>query len=151
MPELTLLQDEASVPRSKGAHAIDVHVGGRVKLRRVLIGMSQEALGEKLGLTFQQVQKYEKATNRISASRLYQISEALGVPVQFFFDDLPGKASDAANIATLVGPPVECAILEFLQSRQAMELHKAFASISDPDIRSTLVAHARALAQCSPV
>jgi transcriptional regulator with XRE-family HTH domain len=151
MSELTFLQDEAPVPGSRSAQAIDVHVGGRVKLRRVLLGMSQEMLGEKLGLTFQQVQKYEKAANRISASRLYQISEALGVPVQFFFDDLPGKTSNGANIATLVEPALQRTILEFLQSRQAMELHKAFASISDPDIRSTLVTHTRALAQCSSV
>ncbi len=148
MSELTSLQAEPPEPNTRSAQAIDVHVGLRVKLRRVHLGMSQEALGEKLGLTFQQVQKYEKAVNRISASRLYQISEVLGVPVQFFFDDLPDQTGDGASAATLV-EPVECAIVEFLHSRQAMELHKAFASISDPDVRSSLVAHTRALAQHS--
>src|SRR2546423_13379469 len=70
---------------------IDKHVGSRVRMRRVLIGMSQEKLGEALGLTFQQVQKYEKGTNRIGASRLQQISIILGVPVSFFFDGSPGS------------------------------------------------------------
>jgi transcriptional regulator with XRE-family HTH domain len=69
---------------------IDVHVGHRIRMRRQFVGMSQEKLGELLGITFQQVQKYEKGSNRISASRLYFTAKILGVPVQFFFDDLPG-------------------------------------------------------------
>jgi len=68
---------------------IDVHVGSRVRLRRTLLGMSQEKLGEALGLTFQQVQKYERGVNRIGASRLYHLSQILDVPVSFFFDDMP--------------------------------------------------------------
>ncbi len=69
---------------------IDVHVGSRIRMHRQIIGMSQEKLGELLGITFQQVQKYEKGSNRISASRLYYAAKTLGVPVQFFFEDLPG-------------------------------------------------------------
>ena len=69
---------------------VDVHVGSRIRMRRQLIGMSQEKLGELLGITFQQVQKYEKGANRISASRLYFTAKILGVPVQFFFEELPG-------------------------------------------------------------
>ena len=72
----------------KNPNPVDVHVGRRVRMRRVLIGLSQEKLGEHLDLTFQQVQKYEKGTNRVSASRLYEIAHILGVPVSFFFDDL---------------------------------------------------------------
>jgi len=72
----------------KNPNPIDIHVGNRVRMRRMLVGMSQEKLGEKLGLTFQQVQKYEKGSNRVSASRLYHMAMILGVPVQFFFDDL---------------------------------------------------------------
>ncbi|MDH3740939.1 MAG: helix-turn-helix domain-containing protein, partial [Hyphomicrobiales bacterium] len=72
----------------RNPNPIDVHVGNRVRMRRMLIGMSQEKLGERLGLTFQQVQKYEKGSNRISASRLYQMAQILGVPVQFFFEDI---------------------------------------------------------------
>src|SRR4028119_625057 len=69
---------------------IDVHVGSRVRLRRTLLGMSQEKLGEALGLTFQQVQKYERGVNRIGASRLFDLSRVLDVPISFFFDDMPG-------------------------------------------------------------
>ncbi len=74
---------------------IDVHVGSRIRMRRQLVGMSQEKLGELLGITFQQVQKYEKGSNRISASRLFYAAKILGVPVQFFFDELPGTEGDA--------------------------------------------------------
>src|SRR3990172_2371342 len=74
---------------SRRRNPIDAHVGSRVRLRRMLLGMSQEKLGEHLGLTFQQVQKYEKGVNRIGASRLFDLSHVLGVPVQFFYDDAP--------------------------------------------------------------
>jgi transcriptional regulator with XRE-family HTH domain len=73
---------------------IDVHVGSRIRVRRQLINMSQERLGELLGITFQQVQKYEKGTNRISASRLFYTAKTLGVPIQFFFEGLPGQEGD---------------------------------------------------------
>ena len=82
---------------SKKPNPVDVHVCSRVRLRRMLLGMSQEKLGETLGLTFQQVQKYEKGTNRIGASRLHQIGNVLGVPVSYFFEDLTGDASAKAN------------------------------------------------------
>ena len=72
-------------------NSIDVHVGTRVRMRRQLVGMSQEKLGELLGITFQQVQKYEKASNRISASRLHHVAQILDVPVQYFFEDLPSQ------------------------------------------------------------
>ena len=79
---------------------IDIHVGSRVRFRRMLLGMSQEKLGELLGLTFQQVQKYEKGINRIGASRLFEIANVLGVNVQFFYDDAPdlSLAGGAARI-----------------------------------------------------
>src|SRR5690606_38472899 len=82
----------------RNPNPIDVHVGNRVRMRRMLIGMSQEKLGEKLGLTFQQVQKYEKGSNRVSASRLHHMAQILNVPVQYFFDDLPeGTVSGEHN------------------------------------------------------
>ena len=74
----------------KAPNPIDKHVGSRVRMRRMMLNLSQEKLGDQLKLTFQQVQKYEKGTNRISASRLYYCAKTLGVPAQFFFDDLPG-------------------------------------------------------------
>src|SRR5262245_12637795 len=74
---------------SRRPNPIDVHVGSRVRFRRMLLGMSQEKLGEKLGLTFQQIQKYEKGINRIGASRLFDLAQVLGVPVQFFYEEAP--------------------------------------------------------------
>src|SRR5690348_14474320 len=72
---------------------IDVHVGSRIRLRRTLLGMSQERLGEALGLTFQQVQKYERGVNRVGASRLFDLSRVLDVPISFFFDDMPDSVA----------------------------------------------------------
>src|SRR5258706_13748740 len=79
---------------SRRPNPIDLHVGSRVRLRRMMLGMSQEKLGERLGITFQQIQKYEKGTNRIGASRLQHIARVLSVPVSFFFEDAPGAPSD---------------------------------------------------------
>src|SRR6476659_2664637 len=81
---------------SRRPNPIDVHVGSRVRFRRMLLGMSQERLGEKLGLTFQQIQKYEKGINRIGASRLFDLAQVLGVSVQFFYEEAP--AADASQL-----------------------------------------------------
>jgi len=83
-----------------GPHPIDVHVGHRVRERRTLLGLSQSHLAEQVGLTFQQIQKYERGTNRISASRLWQLSEVLGVPISWFFEDLDGGAAPGDAIQT---------------------------------------------------
>ena len=80
---------DAANPRK--SNPVDIHVGGRVRLRRMLLGMSQEKLGESLGLTFQQIQKYEKGANRIGASRLFELARILGVNVQYFFEELAGQ------------------------------------------------------------
>lgn len=82
---------------------VDVHVGGRVRLRRVILGMSQEKMGAAIGLTFQQVQKYERGSNRISASRLFDLSRVLDVPVSFFFDDMPDDVAGASPYAVHSG------------------------------------------------
>ena len=82
-------------PAAEGPSPIDLHVGARIKLRRSLLGLSQERLGEALGLTFQQVQKYERGANRVSASRLHDLARVLDVPISFFFDDLPAGAGVA--------------------------------------------------------
>jgi len=128
---------------SRRANPIDVHVGSRVRLRRMLLGMSQEKLGEHLGLTFQQIQKYEKGINRIGASRLFDLSKVLGVPVQFFYEELPG-AGDA--VAGLGERPAESYAVEFLGSREGLELNKAFARITDPRVRRSIVELVRAFA-----
>jgi transcriptional regulator with XRE-family HTH domain len=117
---------------SRTPSPIDVHVGNRIRLRRMLLGMSQEALGEKLGLTFQQVQKYEKGINRISASRLFKIANVLGASVQFFFKEMsPSIDSDEPAHEEDAG---ESAILEFLRTRDGVELNTAFLRI--PGIKS---------------
>jgi transcriptional regulator with XRE-family HTH domain len=120
----------------KAPNPIDKHVGSRVRMRRVLIGMSQEKLGEALGLTFQQVQKYEKGTNRIGASRLQQISTILSVPVSFFFEGAPGNdpgkpgMNDSASSAYVV---------DFLSTTEGLQLNKAFVRIKDPKVRRRVV------------
>src|SRR5262245_27340102 len=100
---------------SRRANPVDVHVGGRVRLRRMLLGMSQEKLGEHLGLTFQQIQKYEKGINRIGASRLFDLSQVLGVPVQFFYDEAPSGAQSAGAAAPgFAEQPDESYVVDFL-------------------------------------
>ncbi len=116
-----------------GPHPVDAHVGSRVRLRRTLLGMNQTQLGEALGLTFQQVQKYERGTNRISASRLYQLSQILDVPVSFFFDELVDEANAASpdNISL---------------KRETLELVRAYYRIRDPAARKHLREMTRAMA-----
>jgi transcriptional regulator with XRE-family HTH domain len=114
----------------------------------MLLGMSQERLGDSMGLTFQQVQKYEKGVNRIGASRLFQISKILDVPVQFFFEEAPhiGDGSPARGMAE---PDSETFILEFLNSREGLELNRAFVKIGDAKVRKSVVDLVRALSASS--
>lgn len=128
---------------SKAPNPIDVHVGTRVRLRRALIGMSQEKLGEQLGITFQQVQKYEKGTNRIGASRLYRIAQILGVPVSFFYDDMPG-AQPEAGFAEGGG---EQYVVDFLSSSEGLQLNRAFMKIKNQRVRRKVVDLVRTLAE----
>jgi transcriptional regulator with XRE-family HTH domain len=128
----------------KQPSAVDGHVGSRVRLRRMLIGMSQEKLGELLGLTFQQVQKYEKGANRIGASRLYEISHILGVPVSYFFDDVPLSDSPAARRAagtTASTTAVDAGpyMMEFVSSAEGFQLVRAFTKITDPRVRKRML------------
>jgi len=119
---------------------IDVHVGSRIRLRRTLLGMSQERLGEALGLTFQQVQKYERGVNRVGASRLFDLSRVLDVPISFFFDDLPD------SLANSLDPPMGRRGVGFpersdgfgddtLSRRETLELVRAYYRITDPAVR----------------
>lgn len=126
---------------------MDIHVGSRVRLRRMVIGMSQEKLGEKMSLTFQQIQKYEKGTNRIGASRLYQLAQILDVPVQFFFEDAPlGVGNRGAMPAGgFAESKTEAFLLDFLNSRDGLELNRAFVKITDPKVRKRVVELVRAL------
>jgi transcriptional regulator with XRE-family HTH domain len=125
----------------------DIHVGSRVRLRRMVIGMSQEKLGEKMGLTFQQIQKYEKGTNRIGASRLHQLSTIMDVPVGFFFEDAPAHANRHVTSAGFHESKTEAFLLDFLNSRDGLELNRAFVKITDPKVRKRVVELVRALSE----
>jgi transcriptional regulator with XRE-family HTH domain len=112
-------------------------------MRRLLVGMSQEKLGDQLGVTFQQVQKYEKGTNRIGASRLQRIAEILGVPVSFFFEGGPGGAEAVSGFAEA---PASSYVVDFLSTSEGMQLNRAFARIEDPRVRRKVVELVKALA-----
>jgi transcriptional regulator with XRE-family HTH domain len=121
----------------KAPNPIDKHVGSRVRMRRMMLSMSQEKLGDALGLTFQQVQKYEKGTNRIGASRLQQISNILQVPVSFFFEGaphLPGQHSSGMGEA-----PSPAYVSDFLATSDGLSLTKAFMRIKNSKLRRRIV------------
>ena len=138
-----LIGDEKS---SRRPNPIDIHVGSRVRFRRMLLGMSQEKLGEKLGLTFQQVQKYEKGINRIGASRLFDLAQVLGVSVQFFYEEAPASEPKQGTPDVVAEQPDEHSIVAFLRSRDGLELNKAFVRISDAKARRAIVELVRSLA-----
>ena len=140
-------EEDETEKGSRRPNPIDIHVGGRVRFRRMLLGMSQEKLGERLGLTFQQVQKYEKGINRIGASRLFDLSQVLGVPVQFFYDEAPGGYEQPSSSQPgFADRQAESYIVEFLNSRDGLELNKAFVRITDPKVRRSTVDLVRSLA-----
>ena len=121
---------------------IDTHVGGRIRLRRTLMGMSQERLGEALGLTFQQVQKYERGVNRVGASRLFDLSRVLDVPISFFFDDMPealagmhGTTQTTRAAGGFAERQDAFGTDEALNRRETLELVRAYYRITDPAVR----------------
>ena len=119
----------------KQANPIDAQVGNRLRLRRMMIGMSQERLGELLGLTFQQVQKYEKGVNRIGAGRLFEVARILGVPIQYFYESVSDQLASAPGFAERDSPPV----IEFVSSGEGMQLSLAFMRIKDPKVRKRVL------------
>ncbi|MBX9463614.1 MAG: helix-turn-helix domain-containing protein [Aquamicrobium sp.] len=126
----------------KKPNPIDIHVGGRIRLRRNMLGLSQEKLGESLGITFQQIQKYEKGTNRVGASRLQAIASILEVPVAFFFEDAPGGPAAEG----LSEESQTTYVVDFLSSTEGLRLNRAFVRISDPKVRAKIIDLVRALA-----
>jgi len=149
----------AREPRSS---PIDTHVGTRIRLRRTLMGMSQERLGEALGLTFQQVQKYERGVNRVGASRLFDLSRVLDVPISFFFDDMPEPLA-----ATYGGAPAQMGARrsygfadgqdsfggggdDALNRRETLELVRAYYKIIDPAVRKRVFELIKSLVPDSP-
>lgn len=123
MPKRTIRKD--------GPHSVDVHVGKQVKAARHMASVSQEELGAALGITFQQIQKYEKGSNRVSASNLWLMSDFLGVPVTFFFDGLEvGSRKQSAEVAM---------VTDFISSRDGMNLIRAFSDIKDDNVRKRFI------------
>lgn len=131
--------------KARSPHPVDVHVGGRVRLRRMTRGMSQETLGRSLGVTFQQIQKYEKGINRIGASRMFELSNVLDVSIQFFFDDY-GDLSMCANRG-MAEDETDHSIMSFISSPEGIELCRSFSSIQDPALRKRTLELIRTLAQ----
>ena len=121
---------------SNAYHPVDVHVGARVRLRRNLLGFSQTDLGKMLGITFQQIQKYERGSNRIAASRLFKLGEVLVVPVSYFFD---GLSTGEASLATIANA-------DLLAGRETGRLVRAYYQIPDSDVRRQIVGLMNALA-----
>jgi transcriptional regulator with XRE-family HTH domain len=121
---------------TKVPDSVDKHVGSRVRMRRLMLDMSQETLGNELGITFQQVQKYEKGTNRISASRLQAMSHILQVPVPFFFEGAPQIAGHIGKGAAAPSPDY---VTDFLAHADGLKLVRAFTEISDAKLRRSLV------------
>ncbi|MBV9862005.1 MAG: helix-turn-helix transcriptional regulator [Alphaproteobacteria bacterium] len=141
---------ETSAPRRPGRRKadkpdpIDVHVGSRVRLRRTMLGLSQEKLGDAIGLTFQQVQKYERGANRIGASRLHELSRVLDVPVAFFYDETdPVRAPALGGFAE---PEAAAFDADPLRKRETIELINAYYAIEDAVVRRRIFELAKALA-----
>lgn len=135
----------AKRPKEEGPHPIDVHVGARVKLRRMILGMSQETLGKALGLTFQQIQKYEKGVNRIGASRIFELSQLLDVPIQYFYEDYGDTG--AARSQGLAEPDAGEAFMQLVNSPEGVELCRHFAEIKDPKVRKRVLDLVKTIAE----
>jgi transcriptional regulator with XRE-family HTH domain len=121
---------------TKAPNPVDRYVGSRVRMRRIMLGMSQEKLGEALGLTFQQIQKYEKGTNRVGASRIQQISEILQVPVSFLFEGGPSGTTNAESFREGTSPAY---VSDFLATSEGLALTRAFTRITDAKLRRSIV------------
>src|SRR3954447_11458063 len=132
-------------PKMETPNPIDIRVGARLRLRRNMLGLSQEKLGEAIGLTFQQVQKYERGANRIGASRLHDLSRVLDVPVSFFFDDMDPVRAPAIR-GGFAEPVAEAFDSDPLRRRETVELVSAYYRIDDPSLRRRLFDLAKALA-----
>jgi len=137
---------------SKGfPNPVDVHVGTRVRLRRTLLGLSQEKLGEAIGLTFQQVQKYERGANRVGSSRLYDLSRVLDVPIAYFFDEMPGAVQDKSpsRLMGLAHPPTVDYEPDPMAKRETLELVRAYYRITNLTVRKRVFELAKSIANAA--
>jgi len=129
--------------KDNGPHPVDVHVGGRVRLRRMILGMSQDKLGTALGLTFQQIQKYERGVNRIGASRIFKLAETLGVPIQYFYDDFASAGAVTGMAENTTGD----IFMELVNSPEGVQLCRYFSEINDPKVRRRVLDLVRSIAE----
>ncbi len=131
-------------------HHVDVHVGKRLRLRRTILGLSQEAIGNAIGVTFQQVQKYERGVNRMGASRLFEFSKILSVPVSYFFEEMDKHAGHASPIAG-VAEETQGFEHEKMSSRETLEMMRSYYRIGDQVARKRIFELIKALADDKPV
>ena len=122
--------------RGGSPHSVDKHVGSRVRLKRSMMGLSQEKLATQLGITFQQVQKYEKGTNRIGASRMFEICQILQIPVGFLFQGMQTSDNSNSGMAENDSPDY---VTDFLASSEGIQLNKSFMNIPDPLVRKRII------------
>lgn len=138
------MAEETNTNQIRKPNHVDIHVGGRIRLRRMMAGLSQERLGEQMGLTFQQIQKYEKGANRVGASRLFNLAQILNVPVSYFFDEL--EVDDTSTAPGFAESKSQDFVIEFLNSREGLELNRSFVKIQDKDVRRSVIDLVRSLA-----
>lgn len=133
---------------SKGhPNPIDIHVGARIRLRRMMMGLSQMALAEQMGLTFQQVQKYERGTNRVSSSRLFDLCRILNVPIAYFYDEMDSNVAKQSPAKLLGKVPARVDLEQDpAAKRETLELVRAYYGIEDRYVRQRLVNMIRAIA-----
>ena len=141
------VDNKSSDSTKKPPDPVDIHVGSRVRLRRIIVGLSLEKLGDSMGLTHQQIQKYEKGVNRIGASRLFKLSQVLEVPVQFFFEGMP-SAGRSANTG-MAERDNDAFLYEFLNTRDGLELNRAFIKVGDTNVRRSVIDLVRSLGRSS--
>ncbi len=135
------------IPPRKTFHPIDAHVGKRLRVRRKLLSMSQTKLGDAVGLTFQQIQKYERGANRIGASRLFEFSEILSVPISYFFEDMPDDVKASTRIDEPRSQAIETAILDPMLEPDSVALIQAYSQIENASVRKMLFNLAKALSR----
>lgn len=144
---MSAIMQKVRKPRAK---PLDGHIGQRLRQRRTLIGMSQEKLADAVGLTFQQIQKYEKGTNRIGASRLWQFCRVLDVPPSYFFEAISGTPYADEPMSAIVTVPTKGRSKDPLTRRQTLELVRAYYRIADPNVRRNIFELVKNLSEASP-
>lgn len=139
-----MTKQKAASKEKEPPHPVDRHVGRRVKLRRMALEISQDTLGKAMGVTFQQIQKYEKGVNRISASKIYELAGQLEVPIQYFFDGYADGSGYGAGFAEAAeGDP----FMDLLQSPEGVQLCRYFASIKDPKVKRRVLDLVKSIAE----